>query len=549
YTNAQGEFTIYALPGDHNVSVEIPALWYLSSTNASFDFTLDALTPQIGELDFGVAPSVIQDSLGLHYFSPESVCSTPLAQWISVSNWGTTQPSGIVTLELDPSMQFISAGILPDSIAGTTIYWSFEELGYFSSMVFPVEISHPGVDMLGLEMYSSSGVCINDESLCLQADLLSVIECSYDPNMIVANPEGWTSQGYVLSDTDMLYTIYFQNLGNAPAQDVRIENPLPAPLSAEDLTYISSSHPVSAMYVDENDILHVRFEGIMLPDSASDVYGSQAFVSYLIPMDANLAVNTQIENTASIYFDQNEAVVTNTTLHTIYSCDGLGEFTVTSGDCFGDNIEAIAGDGLIETYSWSVNDASAGNSGTLIYEPENPGQFEITLTVSNPLCTESTSQVVELLQPEIPVISINDNILYCSGTGIFTWYLNDVVIAQGSDNSIPLQGDGVYIVDLTTEYGCTSISEPFIYSGIDATSTDHFSVYPNPAESLLYVSTSERWRNIEIRDVEGRIVREFVGDIKTPGTTTIDLSRLDAGCYLVVLQNENRTQQQLVVVR
>ena len=64
-----------------------------------------------------------------------------------------------------------------------------------------------------------------------------------------------------------------------------------------------------------NIILH--FENINLPDSASDLLGSCGFITYKIKIKEYATVGTVITNTAFIYFDFNDAVITNTTKTTL----------------------------------------------------------------------------------------------------------------------------------------------------------------------------------------------------------------------------------------
>jgi hypothetical protein len=60
------------------------------------------------------------------------------------------------------------------------------------------------------------------------------------------------------------------------------------------------------------------FNGIMLPDSNVNVIASQGFVKYKIDLLPGLPLETSIFNTAYIYFDLNPAVITNTTINTLY---------------------------------------------------------------------------------------------------------------------------------------------------------------------------------------------------------------------------------------
>jgi hypothetical protein len=55
----------------------------------------------------------------------------------------------------------------------------------------------------------------------------------------------------------------------------------------------------------------------MLPDSNTNEPQSHGYVKFKIKPQANLPVNTSIQNKAAIYFDYNDPVITNTTNNTI----------------------------------------------------------------------------------------------------------------------------------------------------------------------------------------------------------------------------------------
>jgi hypothetical protein len=66
-------------------------------------------------------------------------------------------------------------------------------------------------------------------------------------------------------------------------------------------------------------VLRFEFNPIYLPDSNVNEVTSHGFIEYRIAQQANLPNGTIINNNASIYFDYNAPVKTNTTVHTI--CD------------------------------------------------------------------------------------------------------------------------------------------------------------------------------------------------------------------------------------
>ncbi len=132
---------------------------------------------------------------------------------------------------------------------------------------------------------------------------------SYDPNMKEVYPVN-VSTGY---DDWFTYTIHFQNTGNAPAFNIRLRDTLDANLDINSFEVRGYSHPAQISL--NGNILTVRFNNIMLPDSTTDYEGSMGYFQYRLKPLPNLPNGTQIENTAYIYFDYNATIITNTTLN------------------------------------------------------------------------------------------------------------------------------------------------------------------------------------------------------------------------------------------
>ena len=146
---------------------------------------------------------------------------------------------------------------------------------------------------------------------------------SFDPNEKEVSPIG--DLNYPFSNW-LTYTIHFQNTGTAPAQHIQILDTLDSDLDESTFQLLSSSFdPMVQLFGNK---VHFNFVNINLPDSATDAEGSKGYVSYRIKPKQNLAIGTEIENTASIYFDFNSPVVTNTTLNTIVHDNGVSELAV-----------------------------------------------------------------------------------------------------------------------------------------------------------------------------------------------------------------------------
>jgi hypothetical protein len=99
-------------------------------------------------------------------------------------------------------------------------------------------------------------------------------------------------------------------MGTANAIDVRIEDDLDALLDAESIRMVSSSHN----YVMTREGTHVEwlFTNIQLVPEIVSPQASQGYVTFRIKLNPGFQVGTIVPNTASIYFDSNPAIVTNT---------------------------------------------------------------------------------------------------------------------------------------------------------------------------------------------------------------------------------------------
>lgn len=167
---------------------------------------------------------------------------------------------------------------------------------------------------------------VNDPSLLLQfyngdiSPFVSV-DCrpnigAFDPNDKSAEPLGYEEAHFIENDIPLSYHIRFQNTGTDTAFQVTVTDVLSPLLDARSIRMGASSHPYT-WELRSGGVLVVRFDNIMLPDSNINEAASHGFFKFEIDQQPNNAVGTRIENTASIYFDFNAPVVTNTTFHTI----------------------------------------------------------------------------------------------------------------------------------------------------------------------------------------------------------------------------------------
>ena len=136
-----------------------------------------------------------------------------------------------------------------------------------------------------------------------------------DPNSKEVTPEGLIQE----DDSVLTYTINFQNTGNDTTNFVILKDTLSEYLDPTTVENLVSSHEYISFEISGTGILTWLFNPILLVDSATNEPESKGFVKFRINKKPNLPLGTVIENKASIYFDYNPPIVTNTITNTLYN--------------------------------------------------------------------------------------------------------------------------------------------------------------------------------------------------------------------------------------
>lgn len=297
------------------------------------------------------------------------------------------------------------------------------------------------------------------EIFLVEDSLTQMIACAYDPNDKTGLPIGEGEYGFIgMDETFIEYTIRFQNTGTDTAFTVRIEDQLDENYDWESLEVISKSHDMT-WSIDETGLVEFLFADIELPDSNVNVLASQGYVKYKVWMNEGLPSGTSLENTAGIFFDLNPAIITNTTVHTLFECTAiLDSVILTDVVCPEEPILGTAGIDMIPpslAYSWTV-EGEVIEGLDLEYMPEEPGLYEVVVNANTEFCEASTSFMVNVLEPiaitELPLLTI----CYGDSLDIFGTYQST---------------GGIYSDTLSSlEFGCDSIITQEVM--IDSTSLD-----------------------------------------------------------------------------
>jgi uncharacterized repeat protein (TIGR01451 family) len=235
---------------------------------------------------------------------------------IVYTNYGNqTIAAGTVTFNHNPSVT-----ITGNTQSGTTpitngFTYNFTNLLPFESREMTVTMQVPVIPTVNIgDLLTNSAnivpltgdvVPANNSASCSQ-----MVIGAYDPNdKMESHGERILHSAFTANDY-LVYTIRFENTGNASAINVRVNDVLDSRLDESTIRMVSASHNYTMDRLNNN--VNWYFDNIMLPPSVADTNIGKGYITFQIKPLAGYAVGDIIPNTASIYFDFNPAIVTNT---------------------------------------------------------------------------------------------------------------------------------------------------------------------------------------------------------------------------------------------
>ena len=238
--------------------------------------------------------------------------------YISYRNNGTVPLQGIINFVKDPQLSIVDVSL---PVADYTL--TSDGFSYLTTTINPgfggqirVKLSVPDFPIVAIGDLLTNSVTITSNSgndAVLSNNSFSETKAiigAYDPNNKTESHGGQIEFDQFTSNDYLYYTINFQNLGNASAIDVRIEDLLDAKIDESSFQMIESSHNYSLERNGSN--LTWSFDDIQLLPSFVSEDLSKGFVLFKVKPKPGYAVGDIIPNSASIYFDTNPAITTNT---------------------------------------------------------------------------------------------------------------------------------------------------------------------------------------------------------------------------------------------
>lgn len=323
YTNNSGSYCRVVPAGNYTVTVNPTA--YQGGSISPLNHSINATAGQaFTGKNFGIYFQPGSGNLLIN-ITPHTTVTPGFPAWydIQVTNIGASPMDAVVNMFYDPVLVFDYASPVQASHNASThtLSWNITNLLPGQHKYYWVSFDAITPLNLGQFVFTLANVLPNagftDVNMANNVDTVhqSVVG-SWDPNNKLVEPIGVGDEGKIDGNTEKLvYTINFQNTGNAPAVNVVLHDDIETDLDIESFEMIGASHDYH-MHFEGRKAVWV-FSNIMLPDSTNDEPNSHGFVKFAIKLVPGLAQGTQITNSADIYFDFNEPILTNTALNTI----------------------------------------------------------------------------------------------------------------------------------------------------------------------------------------------------------------------------------------
>ena len=307
-SDQMGRYAVQAAPGAYVIEpVADPMVMSVSPPSHSAQLVLPTDMDSLNDFGLVLVPGVqdLRATVVMDYAWSGFATNV----WVTVKNEGSTTVNASALLELDTLCAVITSDPAPTSVSGQTLEWSIGPMSagqvFFAHLVvetmivpFGTPVTHHAMAMpLAGDMDPSDNEDVHND----------VVVGSYDPNDKTVLPVE-LSPSEVIDGHRVEYLIRFQNTGTFPAVDVVVTDTLDMALDITEIEVLAASHAMD--WTVQGRLVGFVFNGIMLPDSASDGPGSNGFVLFSIALDDSVLNGDCVANMASIYFDFNEPILT-----------------------------------------------------------------------------------------------------------------------------------------------------------------------------------------------------------------------------------------------
>ena len=338
YSKPDGSYRFTAYPGDYAIEyIDEDQYELLCPSGGQFSVSMpDAGTVSNGQ-DFYIKREIGQN-LKITAVNGSARPGFYHNNKIRCFNLNIEPTSALVTYVHDPVLEDVNLSNYADNYNPLThtATWFVPSIppNGFIDLQFNMEV--PIGTPLGAELSETVKVEPIDVDIHPSDNVLrwtKIVVGSYDPNEKNSHTgENQWGGAITKNDTVLSYQILFQNTGTDTAFTVVVRDTLDENLDVESIRPSMASHDYILEF-EGNNVLVFNFENILLPDSNRNEPGSHGYASFTIKRNKFLLPEKEIKNRAAIYFDYNDPIITNETVHyipfpvsivseSIYICEG-----------------------------------------------------------------------------------------------------------------------------------------------------------------------------------------------------------------------------------
>jgi uncharacterized repeat protein (TIGR01451 family) len=320
YTNANGDFDITcAAPNTYGLATYVfnPSIWVPSVPASPYSLTVNAPGVVLTGNDLGFRALSSMEDLRIHMVADPFKPGFSSQVVIYVANVGTVASGGTLTFHFDSLTTYTGATPTPGTInlPAYELGWTLPSIPIFGYQTYVIDLFTPANVALGnLVDCDASAVTIGTDANPGDntSAFTSIVVGAFDPNDKHTFPGGEGPTHRVDPGQRLAYRIRFQNTGTASAVNVVVRDTLDSDLAINSFQMLAASHNYT-LNIERGNELVWTFNNINLPDSNSNEPGSHGYIDFAIDPKPNLPLGTIAENSASIYFDFNAPIITNTT--------------------------------------------------------------------------------------------------------------------------------------------------------------------------------------------------------------------------------------------
>lgn len=223
---------------------------------------------------------------------------------------------------------------------------------------------------------------------------------------------------------------------------------------------------------------------------------------------------------------------------------------------FDDVTQVLSTPDLGLSYQWYFNGSPIGGATNNEYTITESGNYSVVAINAQSCLTESEELEAVFCDPSVnPVISISGTGGFLFVTGFpqeyeIEWMLNGNPITGEINDTLYTTQAGNYTAIISNDEGCIFTTPLFGANlSLEEEALFHWNLFPNPANESLTIELDgvQKMDAIQLVDVSGRIIKEW--SVIESTKTTLDLTEIPSGYFVVKLVSGSRSWSKKLIVR